>query len=69
MLLSEGIPLRGKGGPNRERFDCPLEELKTKSIREISETYGVSCTTILKRRKEHGLRRKTLFPAKNENNP
>ena len=59
LLLSEKIPLRGRGGMNRKKFECPLEELRSCTMREISERYNVDISTVLKRRKENDIRGKS----------
>jgi len=66
LLLSEGVKLRGRGGPNRKKVIIPVEELKTNTLHQLSKKYGVSVTTVLARRKEHDIRLRHRKPLQAE---
>lgn len=59
LLLSENICLKHRGGKNRKEFTCPLEELRSCKMIEISQKYNVSMSTVNKQRRKHNVTRKS----------
>jgi hypothetical protein len=58
LLIEEHIPRRGRGGCNREKCLIPEEELRNQTMSSIQRAYGCSMPTIMKRRKEYGIKGK-----------